>query len=201
MDSSVKSIIDKIQELEQELENEIAQQRNRFQYSVNEKRVEFEAEIIGRHKKLKTGIIRFLWDIDLVHIIVSPIIYIQIIPLVFLDIATSLFQFLIFPVYSIPKVSRDDFIAMDRHHLAYLNVIEKINCAFCGYANGVLAYSREIAGRTEAYWCPIKHARKTAGQHRRYYKFSEYGDGEGYQQNKRLNLLKSRPAERDKSEK
>jgi len=33
---------------------------------------------------------------------------------------------------------------MDRHHLAYLNVIEKLNCEYCGYANGVFAYVREI---------------------------------------------------------
>ncbi|MDH3336128.1 MAG: hypothetical protein OEL50_05745 [Rhodospirillaceae bacterium] len=195
MNGPDRSIIDKIQELEQELENEIAEQSNRFQYSINEKRVEFSAGIVERHKKLKTGIIRFLWDIGLVHIIVSPIIYIQIIPLLFLDMATSLFQLIIFPVYSIPKVPREDFIVMDRHHLAYLNIIEKINCAFCGYANGVLAYAREIAGRTEAYWCPIKHARKTAGQHRRYYKFSEYGDGDGYRQNKRSNISKSMPSD------
>jgi hypothetical protein len=36
--------------------------------------------------------------------------------------------------------------------------IEKINCAYCSYANGAIASVREMASRTEIYWCPIKHA-------------------------------------------
>jgi hypothetical protein len=48
--------------------------------------------------------------------------------------------------------------------------------------NGVIAFTREIAGRTEAYWCPIKHARKAIGTHARYAGFADYGDAEGYRQ-------------------
>jgi hypothetical protein len=40
----------------------------------------------------------------------------------------------------------------DRTHLAYLNLVEKINCAYCSYGNGLAAYLREIAARTEQYW-------------------------------------------------
>ena len=39
---------------------------------------------------------------------------------------------------------------------------------------------REIASRTEQYWCPIKHALKPIDPHRRYYEFLEYGDADGY---------------------
>jgi hypothetical protein len=46
-------------------------------------------------------------------------------------------------------------ISFDRRKLAYLNAIEKLNC---DYANGILTYAREIASRTEQFWCPIKHA-------------------------------------------
>ena len=61
---------------------------------------------------------------------------------------------------ALKKFPRSDFIAIDRHQLAYLNVIEKVNCAYCGYANGVAAYFREVAARTEEYWCPIKARQK-----------------------------------------
>jgi hypothetical protein len=40
---------------------------------------------------------------------------------------------------------------------------------------------REIAARTEQYWCPIKHARRVIGSHPRYATFDDYGDAEGYQ--------------------
>ena len=76
---------------------------------------------------------------------------------------------------------RDDYIAIDRHRLGYLNAIEKLNCVYCGYSNGVIAYVREIAARTEQYWCPIKHARRVIGSHPRYAMFDDYGDAEGYQ--------------------
>ena len=62
-----------------------------------------------------------------------------------------------------------------------MNVLEKFNCAYCSYANGLIAYVREIASRTEQYWCPIKHARKLLGAHPRYSRFVDYGDADGYQ--------------------
>jgi hypothetical protein len=69
----------------------------------------------------------------------------------------------------------------DRHHLSYLNWAEKSHCMYCTYGNGLLAYATEIIGRTEQYFCPIKHARKMMGRHARYANFVEYGDAEDYQ--------------------
>jgi putative component of membrane protein insertase Oxa1/YidC/SpoIIIJ protein YidD len=65
--------------------------------------------------------------------------------------------------------------------LAYLNVIEKVNCAYCSYGNGLMAYAREIVARTEMYWCPIKHARKVLQAHPYYAGFVDYGDAQSYQ--------------------
>jgi len=182
MNHKVGALLGKIQELETEVEQQIEGQRRRFRYSIEERRIRFEEAVLRRHRTLKVGLSRFIRQSGLLRIFVSPLIYIQIIPLLLLDIAVSLFQFIIFPVYDIEKVPRDDFIVVDRQHLAYLNLIEKLNCAFCGYANGLLAYCREIAGRAEAHFCPIKHARKAAGQHKRYFEFREYGDAEGYRE-------------------
>jgi hypothetical protein len=83
-------------------------------------------------------------------------------------------------VYGIPKARRKDYLIFDRRYLAYLNTLEKINCAFCSYANGVVAYVREIGSCTEQYWCPIKHARKLVGAHPRYSEFADFGDAQGY---------------------
>ncbi|MDH5750253.1 MAG: hypothetical protein OEY85_13160 [Rhodospirillales bacterium] len=181
MNDKIAALLEKIQELETEVGNEVEERRRRFHYTIREKRIEFEKAISQRHRELRIGLVRFIRESGFVGVLFSPVIYAQIVPLLFMDLAVSLYQFVIFPVYGITKVPRDDFIAIDRHHLPYLNGIEKLNCAFCGYANGLLAYSREIAARSEEYWCPIKHARKTNGQSRRYFGFAEFGDAEGYQ--------------------
>ena len=112
--------------------------------------------------------------------ITAPFIYVLIIPLLLLDGFVSLYQMMCFPVYGISKVQRRDYFAFDRAHLAYLNGLEKINCAYCSYANGLIAYTMEIASLTEAYWCPIKHARRLNLTHARYRDFADYGDAEGF---------------------
>ncbi len=185
MNKTIRAVLDKLQDLDQELEVELDRHRREFQYTVKEKRVRFEEAVLQHHRELRKGVLRFIQESDLAGLLVSPLVYLQIVPLVLLDIAVSLFHALAFPVYGIAKVPRSDFIVVDRHHLHYLNGIEKLNCAYCGYANGLLAWTREIAGRTEEYWCPIKHARRTGGQHRRYYGFAEYGDADGYRKNNR----------------
>ncbi len=46
------------------------------------------------------------------------------------------------------KVRRADYIVMDRWQLRYLNAMEIFHCAYCEYANGLIAYATEIAART-----------------------------------------------------
>ena len=113
-------------------------------------------------------------------VLTAPVIYALIFPLILLDLFVSIYQAVCFPVYGIPKVRRGDYLVFDRYHLAYLNALEKLNCAYCAYANGLIAYVREIAGRTEQYWCPIKHARRVIRAHPRYATFEDYGDADGY---------------------
>ncbi len=93
-----------------------------------------------------------------------------------LDGWVTVYQWLCFPIYRIARVPRKRFIVVDRHKLEYLNVIEKAHCVYCGHANGVLAYVREVAARTEHYWCPIKHARGVPQPHRWYPQFADFGD-------------------------
>ena len=72
------------------------------------------------------------------------------------------------------------YLVFDRHYLPYLNALEKLNCAYCSYANGLIGYVGEIASRTEAYWCPIKHARRMVMTHAHYASFADFGDAEAY---------------------
>jgi hypothetical protein len=98
------------------------------------------------------------------------------VPLVIFDLCVTFYQLTCFPIYGISRVRRADYIVFDRRHLAYLNIIEKFDCLYCSYGNGLVAYATEILARTEQYFCPIKHAQKVAGMHARYQYFLDFGD-------------------------
>jgi hypothetical protein len=57
---------------------------------------------------------------------------------------------------------------------------ERLNYAYCSYANGLIAYVVEVAGRTEQHWCPIRHAHRVRHPHSRYSHFLPYGDAQTY---------------------
>ncbi len=124
-----------------------------------------------------------------------PFIYGMIIPALILHVALEIYHQVCFRLYDIPRVRARDYFIFDRGHLSYLNWLEKINCAYCSYFNGLTGYATEIAGRTERYWCPIKHARRRAFTHSQYPLFVEYLDGKHYQQ--RLMQLRRWDSNRD----
>ncbi len=181
MSSAINELVDKIAKLENQLVEEIKKQEEEFQYKLEGKKIKFEAAVLQAHRKLKIAILPWLGSAPLRNIVSVPCIYAMIVPLALLDITVTLYQHICFRLYDIARVKRAKYVVMDRHQLAYLNGIEKFNCIYCGYGNGVIAYAREIVARTEQYWCPIKHARKVVGTHKRYNKFVGYGDAEGYQ--------------------
>lgn len=134
------------------------------------------------HRRDRTGLWRYVLSGDLATLMTAPIVYSIAIPFMVLDLWVSVYQAVCFRAWGVTRVRRRDYIAIDRHKLAYLNGIEKFNCLFCSYANGLIAYVREIAARTEAYWCPIRHARRVRGVHDRYPSFAPYGDSPAYRQ-------------------
>lgn len=179
MNKRIQELNEQIKRLEAELRQEI--QRIRLQtYEIRDRAVHFRDEIRAEHRAQLVRVYRYLRHAKLKHLLTAPVIWLCLWPALLLDLIVTLYQAVCFPVYGIPKVKRADHIAIDRHYLGYLNVIEKLNCLYCSYFNGVLAYVREIAGRTEQYWCPIKHAAQLKSQHSRYGRFAEYGDAETF---------------------
>ncbi|OQX07692.1 MAG: hypothetical protein BWK76_24535 [Desulfobulbaceae bacterium A2] len=180
MDSRMAELIETIKRLEKELLEEIEKKEAEFSYHIAGKKVRFEQEMRERHRQLMLTATRYLADAPILNILTVPVIWSCLLPSLLLDAVVTIYQAVCFRVYGIPRVQRSQYIIVDRHALSYLNVIEKINCMYCGYFNGLLAYVTEVAARTEQYWCPIKHARRLAAMHSRYGKFFEYGDAEGY---------------------
>ena len=197
MNSLADDLIAQIKALEIQVEDAISTRRAEFGYRIEQGRLAFEEEVVVQQRKLKSNLAHYIFGIPPLFIITLPFIYSLIVPIVLLDLFASLYQAVCFPIYRIEKVSRHAYIIMDRHRLPYLNAIEKLNCAYCSYGNGVLAYVSEIASRTEQFWCPIKHAQKCAGAHRRYGDFIDFGDAQGYKQ--KLESLRARLHAQSKS--
>ena len=159
---------------------EVKRPSGRRQSRLHRARVWFDRELREAHRRLRQSIPAYVLEGDVLSLLTAPVIYSLLLPLVMLDFWVTLYQSVCFPIYGIPRVPRRRYFALDRHKLAYLNAIERVNCTFCSYANGLIAYVREVAARTEQYWCPIKHARIIPVPHSRYHLFFDYGDAERY---------------------
>lgn len=180
MTQRMQELARNIVELQTELDREIERRRKALGVGIHERLGKFEHGITLEHRRLRLGVGTFLARSSIATIATAPVIYSLIVPLVIVDAWVTVFQAICFRAYRIPRVRRADYIQFDRQHLAYLNWIEALNCAFCAYANCLVGYVREISSRTEQYWCPIKHALRVTDPHRRYCEFLEYGDAEGY---------------------
>jgi hypothetical protein len=180
MNPRIKDLLDRIRQIEDELEREVQRRRGELHADFDQRRVFFAREVRDRQRRFKTGLASYLLQAEWRHLVSAPFIYAVIVPLLLLDLFVSLYQWVCFPLYRIARVRRRDYLRYDRGCLAYLNLLEKFNCLYCSYANGLLAYAREVVGRTEQYWCPIKHAHRVLQPHEHYHGFVDYGDAEAY---------------------
>ncbi len=181
MNDRIQQLLDQITALEDDLRTALSEQQSTMFFQIKGKRVEFEQSIKETHRRLKRNFFRWLITDRPQNLITGPIIYSMIIPLVLTDIFITFYQLTCFPIYGIKKVRRGDYIIFDRQQLNYLNFIEKFHCTYCAYGTGMIAYISEIVGRTEQYFCPIKHARKILSTHSRYAHFLDYGDAQDYE--------------------
>ena len=193
MNPKISELLDRIQQMELEIELEMKRKRAELQADFEETRVRFEREVLEQQRRFKTGLISYLLTANWLSVLTAPVIYALLLPMLLLDVSITVYQQICFRAYGIPRVKRGDYFVYDRAHLAYLNLIEKINCAYCSYGNGLMAYGREVVARTEQYWCPIKHARKIMAAHPYYTGFVDFGDAKSYKdelENLRAELTK-----------
>jgi hypothetical protein len=178
MHDEIRRLLGDIRALEDELREKLHAHEERLEFRIRGKRIEFAEEIRAAHRKARVGLFRWIASGDLRNAASAPFIFALIIPFALLDAFLCVYHAVCFRLYRLPPVPRADYVVIDRHHLHYLNLLQKLNCVYCGYVNGVIAWARELASVTEQYWCPIKHARKVRGSHARYARFLDYGDAE-----------------------
>lgn len=178
MTPKLDELFARIRALQNEVEDAYREAREEFE----QQKLRLAEEFLARQRRYRTGAIRFVVLARPLVLLTAPIVYLGWLPFIVLDLFVTLCQAVCFPVWRIPKVKRSDYLFFDRADLPYLNAIERFNCFYCSYANGIAAYAREVAARTEQYWCPIKHARRIVAAHDRYPLFFEHGDAEAYRQ-------------------
>ena len=178
MTPSIEELLSRIQTLQEQMEQEYAALRAQFE----QQRQALADRFVELQRQQRVGLWRYLRGSRLTVLLTAPVIYAGWPVFALLDAFVSLYQAVCFPIYRIPRVRRADHLVFDRTDLPYLNAVEKFNCFYCSYGNGVVSYAREIAARTEQYWCPIKHARRWHGAHERYPHFFEHGDAEAFRQ-------------------
>lgn len=145
------------------------------------KRKNYFNQIKSRRKELikhRISFLRSLFPIKLRKLLSVPFIYGMVVPSLIFHICIETYHQVCFRLYGIPLVKWEEYFIIDRHLLPHLNWFEKFNCVYCSYVNNLIRYSAEIAGRTERYWCPIKHARRIKNAHSQYPRFVDYADGE-----------------------
>ncbi len=182
MRTDIGKLLEDMRGLQEQIELFFEEAREKFRYTLEDGRVRFSREVRQLQRRYRVNSFRYLLEADWRSVLTAPVIYSMVVPLAIIDLCFTVYQHICFRAYGVPRVSRREFLVIDRHKLVYLNVIEKVNCTYCGYGNGVIAYAREIIARTEQYWCPIHHAGRVTDPHQRYLQFFAFGDAPGYKQ-------------------
>ena len=139
MREHIEELLARIRALQDEIEEEYRKRRDEFE----QKRRELADEFLGLQHRHKVGLLRFLSQSRLSVLLTAPVVYAGFVPFVLLDLFVTIFQAICFPIYRIPKGRRGDYVVFDREGLPYLNLIEKFNCFYCSYGNGVASYTRD----------------------------------------------------------
>ncbi len=115
------------------------------------------------------------------HIVLIPFIWLPLLPLILLHLCIFIYQAVGFRLCGIERVKLRQYLCFDREKLNYLSVVDKINCLYCSYSNGLFSYMQEIGRRTEYYWCGVKHKTYPGNPAFAYQsKFASYGNKKEY---------------------
>ncbi|NCN07421.1 hypothetical protein GW933_01870 [Candidatus Falkowbacteria bacterium] len=176
MESKIKQIIEKIDSLNEALKSEYTRLSGKYGFSIRKSAIVFFEKTRNKNKKFKIPTWKYIIPRHIRHFASIPFIYMMIFPVALLDLFITFYNLTAFTLYQIPQVKRKDHFIYDRKFLDYLNIIQKFNCLYCSYVNGLLSYATEIGARTERYWCPVKAANKPKNYHNWYKDFADYGN-------------------------
>jgi hypothetical protein len=190
MNDKINNMIADIETMKAKLGEEIAKQEDHASYEIKNGYVKFEKEIFARQQENMKSLWQWFTETPLLHLLSSPVVYMMVFPAMLLDVMLFIYAKVVSNIFKFSFPPRKEYVVFDRQYLGYLNSMEKLNCMYCSYFNGLMAYASAIASRTEYYFCPIKHAKKVAYKHEYYDAFLGYGEEEKYQE--RLKKLREK---------
>lgn len=170
----LEKLIEDAQKAFEDLADSFKEKKNLFKEMIRRK-----ADL----KKWKISILKSFFPVKWGFLLSMPIIYGFSVILFIFHLALEIYHQICFRLFNIPLVKSQEYFIFDRQKLPYLNIFEKLNCIYCSYANNLMRYSTEIIGRTERFWCPIKHAKNISQTHSQYSKFISCLDAQGYREN------------------
>jgi hypothetical protein len=92
MPSRIDELRDHIARLEQALEIEIGEARDRWRYRVEAGRVRFEHDVQLAHQHIRQSIPAFLRESDPLSLLSAPVIYSLIVPISLIDLWITVYQ-------------------------------------------------------------------------------------------------------------
>ena len=95
MNTSLNDILERISQLEEELQSELKRRRDALEANFDHRRVHFEQAIVERHRRFKTSLLSYITQADLRNAISAPVIYSLIVPMLMLDAALTVYQWLL----------------------------------------------------------------------------------------------------------
>lgn len=106
MDPIAERLLARIRDLETELEAELARRRAELRAAVEQRTAALEKSLRETQRSFRIGLYRFLRDASPLTYLTAPFIYALIVPLGLLDLAMTVYQWVCFPAYGIPRVRR-----------------------------------------------------------------------------------------------
>ena len=87
MNPQIADILERMRQLEEELEADFKLRRLALQADFEHRRVHFEEAIVARQKRFKTGLLAYLLGAELRHVVSAPFVYGLLLPMLVLDAA------------------------------------------------------------------------------------------------------------------
>jgi len=106
MDNRIEEIAAQIKILEDELMLELRKKQDEFFYTLEDKKVKFQENVIKEGRSKIISSIRYLSSFPVLAVFTIPFIWSMMLPALLVDIFVTIYQSVCFPIYKIPKVKR-----------------------------------------------------------------------------------------------
>ncbi len=90
------------------------------------------------------------------RIFVLPFAVAMLVPLIFFDIALSIYHRIAFGICKMKRVNRRSHFKIDQMKVAQLGKLERFYAVYIYYVKGLMSYASKIASESEDYWCQPK---------------------------------------------